>query len=210
MRPRSSITHAEDSRDVVRASSRENILPVFNQSPCVGCEVSCCKEYVVQLNGHDIYRLCASVELPVREYIELRRSEDRGGVLLKDSAKMDFYELTLAHGPRGCVFLEQKGRQLECGVHPSKPGVCLGYPFALSRGKIVQIAEKLCPVDWEIDREAERQVSCVIREFQEEWFAYDELVSDWNSGSQLDRSLSAFVTFTVAWVEELTRLVPTE
>ncbi len=73
-------------------------------TPCVGCEVSCCKEYVVQLNGHDIYRLCASVELPVREYIELRRSEDRGGVLLKDSAKMDFYELTLAHGPRGCVF----------------------------------------------------------------------------------------------------------
>ena len=62
---------------------------------------------------------------------------------------------------------------------------------------------------WKIDREAERQVSCVIREFQEEWFAYDELVSDWNSGSQLDRSLSAFVPFTVAWVEELTRLVPT-
>ena len=123
---------------------------------------------------------------------------------------MDFYELTLAHGPRGCVFLEQKGRQLECGVHPSKPDVCLGYPFALSRGKIVQIAEKLCPVDWKIEREAERQVSCVIREFQEEWFAYDELVSDWNSGSQLDRSLSAFVTFTVAWIKQLTRLVPTE
>ena len=42
--------------------------------------------------------------------------------------------LTLAHGPRGCVFLEQKGKQLGCGVHPSKPGVCLGYPFDRSRG----------------------------------------------------------------------------
>ena len=208
MRPRSSITHAEDSRDVVRASSRDNILPVFNQSPCVGCEVSCCKEYVVQLNGHDIYRLIASVELPVQKYIELRRSEDRGGVLLKDSAKMNFYELTLAHGPRGCVFPEQKGKQLECGVHPSKPGVCLGYPFSLSQGKIVQITEKLCPVDWEIDGKSERHVSGVIREFQEEWFIYYELVSDWNSGSRLDRSLSAFVTFAVAWVKQITRLVP--
>ena len=116
---------------------------------------------------------------------------------------MDFYELTLAHGPRGCVFLEQRGRQLECSVHPSKPGVCLGYPFARNRGTVVQIAEKLCPVDWEIDKEFERQISSVIREFQEEWFVYDELVSDWNSGSRLDRSLSAFVTFTVAWVKQL-------
>ena len=127
----------------------------------------------------------------------------------KDSAEVDFYELTLAHGPRGCVFLEQKGKQLECGVHPSKPGVCLGYPFSLSRGKIVQITEKLCPVDWEIDGESERHVSGVIRELQEEWFVYDELVSEWNSGSRLDRSLSAFVAFTVAWVKQLARLVPT-
>ena len=113
------------------------------------------------------------------------------------------------------VLLSDKGHPIDltnrAGVTTDLP-LRLGHasPFALSRGKIVQIAEKLCPVDWEIDREAERQVSCVIREFQEEWFAYDELVSDWNSGSQLDRSLSAFVTFTVAWVEELTRLVPTE
>ena len=77
--------------------------------------------------------------------------------------------------------------QLECGVHPAKPGVCLGYPFALSRGKIVQIAEKLCPVDWEIDREVERQVSSVISEFHEEWYVYDELVSDWDAGMGLTR-----------------------
>ena len=203
MRPHPPITHAESSREVRGASSREHILPVFNQSPCAGCEVSCCKEYVVQLNGHDIYRLSTSVELPLRKYIELRRSKDRCGVLIKDSAEVDFYELTLAHGPRGCIFLEQKGKQLECGVHPSKPGVCLGYPFARSRGTIVQIPEKLCPVDWEIDREVERQVSSVIREFHEEWFVYEELVGDWNSGSRLDRSLSAFVTFAVAWVKQL-------
>ncbi len=195
--------------EVFEASSRDSILPVFNQSPCAGCEVSCCKEYVVQLNGHDIYRLIASVELPLQKYIELRRSKDSSAVLLKDSAEVDFYELTLAHGPRGCVFLEQKGKQLECGVHPSKPGVCLGYPFSLSRGKIIQITEKLCPVDWEIDGESERHVSGVIRELQEEWCIYDELVSEWNSGSRLDRSLSAFVAFTVAWVKQLTRLVPT-
>ena len=34
-----------------------------------------------------------------------------------------------------------------------------------------------------------------------EWFVYDELVGDWNSGSRLDRSLSAFVTFAMAWVK---------
>ena len=196
--------------EVFEASSRDSILPVFNQSPCAGCDVSCCKEYVVQLNGHDLYRLIASVERPLQQYIELRRSKDSSAVLLKDSAEVDFYELTLAHGPRGCVFLEQKGKQLECGVHPSKPGVCLGYPFSLSRGKIVQITEKLCPVDWEIGGESERHVSGVIRELQEEWFIYDELVSEWNSGSRLDRSLSAFVAFAVAWVKQLTRLVPTE
>ena len=108
--------------EVFEASSRDSILPVFNQSPCAGCDVSCCKEYVVQLNGHDLYRLVASVERPLQQYIELRRSKDSSAVLLKDSAEVDFYELTLAHGPRGCVFLEQKGKQLECGVHPSKPG----------------------------------------------------------------------------------------
>lgn len=203
MRPHPPITHAESSREVLGASSREHILPVFNQSPCASCEVSCCKEYVVQLNGHDIYRLNASVELPLRKYIELRRSDDRCGVLLEDSAEVDFYELTLAHGPRGCVFLEQKGTRLECGVHLSKPGVCLGYPFTRSRGTIVQISEKLCPVDWDIDRAFERQVGSIIREFHEEWFIYEELVSDWNSGRRLDRSLSAFVTFTVAWVKQL-------
>ena len=192
--------------EVCRA--RDSILPVFNQSPCADCDVSCCKEYVVQLNGHDIYRLSASVELPLPKYIELRRSKDNSAVLLEDSAEVGFYELTLAHGPRGCVFLEQKGKQLKCGVHPSKPGVCLGYPFSLSRGKIVQITEKLCPVDWEMSREVERQMGSVIREFQEEWLVYYELVNDWNSGSRVDRSLSAFVTFAVAWVKQLTRLVP--
>ena len=55
----------------------------------------------MQLNAHDIYRLSASVELPVREYIELRRAKDRDGVLIRDSARVNSYELTLAHGPRG-------------------------------------------------------------------------------------------------------------
>ena len=87
--------------EVFEASSRDSILPVFNQSPCAGCDVSCCKEYVVQLNGHDLYRLIASVERPLQQYIELRRSKDSSAVLLKDSAEVDFYELTLAHGPRG-------------------------------------------------------------------------------------------------------------
>ena len=85
--------------EVFEAFSRDSILPVFNQSPCAGCEVSCCKEYVVQLNGHDIYRLIASVELPLQKYIELRRSKDSSAVLLEDSGDVDFYELTLAHGP---------------------------------------------------------------------------------------------------------------
>ena len=207
MRPLPLMTHA-GSHKMFGASSRETVLPIFNQSPCVGCEVSCCREYVVQLNAHDIYRLSASVELPVREYIELRRAKDRDGVLLRDSARVNSYELTLAHGSRGCVFLEQKGSQLECGVHPFKPGVCLGYPFARSRGKIVQIAGKLCPVDWEVDKESERQVSRVISEFHEEWFVYYELVSDWNSGTRRDRSLSAFVTFALAWVKQVSRQVP--
>ena len=199
---------AECSGEVFGASSRDSILQVFNQSPCVGCDVSCCKEYVVQLNAHDLYRLSASVELPVGKYIELRRAKHRGGVLLEDSAIVHFYELTLAHGPRGCVFLEQKGRQLECGVHASKSGVCLGYPFTLNRGRIVQITEKLCPVDWELDREVERQVSGVIKEFRDEWFVYEDLVSEWNSGRRLDRSLSAFVTFAVVWVKQLGPVAP--
>jgi len=190
------------------ASSRETSLPIFNQSPCVDCEVSCCREYVVQLNAHDIYRLSASVKLPVREYIELRRAKNGDGVLLRDSATVKAYELTLARGPRGCVFLEQKGSRLECGVHSFKPGVCLGYPFALSRGKTVQIAEKLCPVDWETDGETERRVGGIIREFREEWFVYYDLVSNWNAGSRRDRSLSAFVTFVVAWVRHVSLGMP--
>jgi hypothetical protein len=184
------------------ASARETNLPIFNQGPCVDCEVGCCREYVVQLNAHDIYRLGASGKLPIRKYITLRRAKEGDGVLLRDSATVSSYELTLAHGPRGCVFLEQKGSHLECGVHSVKPGVCLGYPFALSRGKTVQIADKLCPVDWEVDKETERQVSCIIREFHEEWFVYYDLVRDWNAGSRRDRSLSAFVTFAVAWVRQ--------
>ena len=69
--------------EVFEAFSRNRILPVFNQSPCAGCEVSCCKEYVVQLNGHDLYRLIASVERPLQKYIDLRRSKDSSAVLLK-------------------------------------------------------------------------------------------------------------------------------
>jgi Fe-S-cluster containining protein len=115
---------------------------LFASYDCCECN-NCCKSYEVLLNGADIQRISAHLNMTAdafgNAYLEACENDDDGNeqyVLKADS----------------CVFLQEDGR---CRIHSCKPDSCKGYPFTdrperlFSLISVVEFA-KTCPVVFEI------------------------------------------------------------
>ena len=44
--------------------------------PCDSCHTNCCKEYVIFVNAHDIYRLSIEMKLDPEQFLEIYGAKD--------------------------------------------------------------------------------------------------------------------------------------
>ena len=173
-------------------------LKVINNSdsktgefPCVECETNCCKEYTIFVNAHDIYRLYQKLKKTPESFLEIWGAKDYElGIKVKEG----LLDLALKQKDGGCMFLEESKDMFRCTVNDFKPSVCKSYPFQMKKGKLVQMTEKLCPVDWDTS-EFESMMSTHLKKDEEEWEFYDKLVLEWNEKFGEKKSLSEFLKF---------------
>ncbi|MDH3825714.1 MAG: YkgJ family cysteine cluster protein [Nitrosopumilus sp.] len=159
--------------------------------PCVSCHTNCCKEYVIFVNAHDIYRLSVGLGLAPESFLEIYGAKDYD---LGINVKEGLLDLALKQKDGGCMFLEGSKDVFRCTVNDFKPSVCKSYPFQMKNGKLIQMSDNMCPVEWNT-KEFEAMMSTHLKKDEDEWKFYDEIVLEWNSKHQIKKPLSEFLKF---------------
>ncbi|MEK0345853.1 MAG: YkgJ family cysteine cluster protein, partial [Nitrosopumilus sp.] len=95
-----------------------------------------------------------------------------------------------------CMFLEESKDIFRCTVNDFKPSVCKSYPFQMKNGKLIQMSDKMCPVEWNT-KEFEAMMSTHLKKDEDEWKFYDKLVLEWNAKHYTKKPLSAFLKFMI-------------
>jgi Fe-S-cluster containining protein len=150
------LARLDDERATIEAAIAEHAgdaprrLPVVDESPCFGCTTSCCSDYLVAVNAHDLWRLTRELGLPwtalaavrstLPDYAESFALDDSGG-------RFGFHLHRTASG--ACTLLTRLGDGVErCGVHAVRPLACRVYPFQgtwTPYQPIRFVADALCP-----------------------------------------------------------------
>jgi Fe-S-cluster containining protein len=159
--------------------------------PCDSCHTNCCKEYVIFVNAHDIYRLSFELGLAPESFLEIYGAKDYDLGIKVDEGLVD---LALKQKDGRCMFLEESKDIFRCTVNDFKPSVCKSYPFQMKNGKLIQMSDKMCPVEWNT-KEFEAMMSTHLKKDEDEWKFYDELVLEWNAKHCTKKPLSAFLKF---------------
>jgi len=92
------------------------------------------------------------------------------------------------------MFLEESKDIFRCTVNDFKPSVCKSYPFQMKNGKLIQMSDKMCPVEWDT-KEFEAMMSAHLKKDEDEWKFYDKLVLEWNEKHWIKKPLSTFLKF---------------
>jgi len=159
--------------------------------PCISCHTNCCKEYTIFVNAHDVYRLATELGLDPENFLEIYGAKDFDlGVKVKEG----LVDLALKQKNGACTFLVESGDIFRCTVNDFKPGVCKSYPFQMSDGKLVQMSDKMCPVDWDT-KEFEAMMTTHLKKDEAEWKFYEDLILEWNKKQWIKKPLSAFLKF---------------
>ena len=159
--------------------------------PCDSCHTNCCKEYVIFVNAHDIYRLSVELRLDPESFLEIYGAKDYDlGIKVEEG----LIDLALKQKDGRCMFLEESKDIFRCTVNDFKPSVCKSYPFQMKNGKLIQMSDKMCPVEWNT-KEFEAMMSTHLKKDEDEWKFYDELVLEWNAKHCTKKPLSAFLKF---------------
>ena len=166
-------------------------VPKTAEFPCNSCDTNCCKEYVIFVNAHDIYRLSTALGMAPEDFLQIYGAKDFDLGINVDEGLLD---LALKQKDGQCMFLEESHDLFRCTVNDIKPGVCKSYPFQMKGGRLTQMNSKMCPVDWNTD-EFEAMMMTHLKKDVDEWMFYDNLVLQWNSKCLKKRSLSNFLRF---------------
>ncbi len=165
--------------------------------PCVSCHTDCCKEYVIFVNAHDVYRLSTGLKMAPKKFLEIYGAKDYSlGIKVEEG----LVDLALKQKKGGCEFLEETKDVFRCTVNDFKPGVCKSYPFSMKNGKLIQMDNIMCPVDWDL-AEFEKMMTSHLTKDESEWKFYNELVKEWNARHGTKKPLSAFLKFMLDKVE---------
>ena len=168
-----------------------------NAFPCDTCDTNCCKEYTIFVNAHDIYRLSIGLKKSPESFLEIYGAKDYDlGIQVQEG----LLDLALKQKDEACVFLEESKDIFRCTVNEIKPSVCKSYPFQLKNGKLIQMDDKMCPVDWDTTQ-FESMMRTHLKKDQDEWQFYDKLVLEWNETHGEKKSLAAFLKFIINRVE---------
>ncbi|MCV0393072.1 MAG: YkgJ family cysteine cluster protein [Nitrosopumilus sp.] len=164
----------------------------IGEFPCDSCHTNCCKEYVIFLNAHDIYRLSVGLNLLPKSFLQIIGAKDYDlGIKVKEG----LIDLALKQKDDACIFLEESKDVFRCTVNDFKPSVCKSYPFQMKNGRLIQIDSKMCPVDWD-SGEFEAMMSKHLKKDEYEWKFYDKLVEEWNANRK-EKPLSSFLKFII-------------
>jgi len=169
--------------------------------PCDSCHTNCCKEYVIFVNAHDIYRLSFELGLAPESFLEIYGAKDYDLGIKVDEGLVD---LALKQKDGRCMFLEESKDIFRCTVNDFKPSVCKSYPFQMKNGKLIQMSDKMCPVEWNT-KEFEAMMSIHLKKDEDEWKFYDKLVLEWNAKHYTKKPLSAFLKFMLDRVSEFVK-----
>lgn len=165
--------------------------------PCVSCHTNCCKEYVIFVNAHDVYRLSIGLGLAPESFLDVYGAKDYSlGIKVKEG----LIDLALKQNNGACKFLEETKDVFRCTVNDIKPGVCKSYPFEMKNGKLNQMTSMMCPIDWDIAKFEEMMITHLKKD-EFEWKFYDKLVKEWNTKHWRKKPLSAFLKFMLDKVE---------
>jgi Fe-S-cluster containining protein len=164
--------------------------------PCETCETNCCKEYVIFVNAHDIYRLSTGLGLTPMSFLQIFGAKDFDVGINVEEGLLD---LALKQKDDRCMFLEESSDIFRCTVNDIKPSVCKSYPFQIKNGKLIQMSSKMCPVDWNTE-EFEAMMRTHLKKDEDEWKYYDKLVLEWNSKNLTKKPLSLFLKFMMDMV----------
>jgi uncharacterized protein len=163
----------------------------IGEFPCNSCHTNCCKEYVIFVNAHDIYRLSVGLELAPESFLEIYGAKDYDlGIKVKEG----LIDLALKQKDDRCMFLEESKDIFRCTVNDFKPSVCKSYPFQMKNGKLNQMSDKMCPVEWDT-KEFEAMMLTHLKKDEDEWKFYDKLILEWNVEHSSEKSLSVFLEF---------------
>ncbi len=159
--------------------------------PCISCHTNCCKEYTIFVNAHDVYRLSTGLGLDPENFLELYGAKDFDlGIKVKEG----LVDLALKQKNGACTFLVESKDIFRCTVNEFKPGVCKSYPFQMKDGKLAQMSDKMCPVDWDT-KEFETMMKIHLKKDEAEWKFYEDLILEWNKKHWIKKPLSAFLRF---------------
>jgi hypothetical protein len=146
---------------------------------------------VIFVNAHDIYRLSTELGSTPESFLEIYGAKDYDlGIKVKEG----LVDLALKQKDGGCMFLEESKDIFRCTVNDFKPSMCKSYPFQMKNGKLIQMSNKMCPVEWDT-KEFEAMMSTHLKKDEDEWKFYDELVLEWNAKHYTKKPLSAFLKF---------------
>ncbi len=175
----------------LKVISNDSDASKAGEFPCISCHTNCCKEYVIFVNAHDIYRLSVGLGLAPENFLEIYGAKDYDlGIKVNEG----LIDLALKQKDGGCIFLEESKDVFRCTVNDFKPSVCKSYPFQMKNGKLIQMSTKMCPVEWNTN-EFEIMMSTHLKKDEDEWKFYDKLVLEWNAKHWIKKPLSAFLKF---------------
>ena len=161
--------------------------------PCTSCHTNCCKEYTIFVNAHDIYRLTTNLGIAPQSFLEIYGAKDFDlGIKVKEG----LVDLALKQQSGACMFLVESKDVFRCTVNEFKPGVCKSYPFQIKNGKLTQMDDKMCPVDWDT-KEFEEMMAPHLKKDESEWKFYNDLIVEWNAKHWMKKPLDEFLRFIV-------------
>ena len=172
----------------LKVISNDSDVSNTEEIPCMTCHTNCCKEYVIFVNAHDIYRLSVGLGLNPKDFLEIYGAKDYD---LGINVKEGLLDLTLKQKNDECIFLEESNDMFRCTVNDFKPSICKSYPFQLKNGKLIQMSDKMCPVEWNT-KEFKAMMSVHLKKDEYEWKFYDELVQEWNSKYKIKKTIICF------------------
>lgn len=125
-------------------------LPVVDVSPCFGCTTSCCLDYEVPVNAHDVWRLARALGLPWRALVRVRPTPStwmESFTLDAGGRKQALHLLRAADGACALLVTLPDGAR-RCGVHASRPLACRLYPYRgdWTQGAPIRLqTDAICP-----------------------------------------------------------------
>ena len=157
---------------------------------CEACTGECCKFYLVNLSGRDVWNIASSQHMSAPQFVEIaQEAQTTPTGFHLDATKMTF-GLVLAKrpGPDGrqqCSFLVTLESGIgRCGIYPHRPAACRVFPAQLRDGAVAFREQIVCPTDsWNLAASELPPWRNALLRSNMEWALYASVVSRWNESA---------------------------